>query len=633
MALCAVLLLAPTLLAQGTSIERITRDEKLVLRTHCIMPKVMLPGYFPVQITLENRDQKAIDLDLALGNPRDWGTKTLTTGSMHLEAGESKTVEWLAFQFGQGGSRATQLRVSRSSGGKSLFNEEVHHGDATLGAGSNGRPTPMLAVSASSSSFAEELNKKTTRNHEVLATLCAPKDLPTDWRAYSTLTYVAFDLDSTPPSAAQLEAILAWTSTGGNFLLIGSEEQARALLADFDNLLSDATLISGALPLDADGLNSFRHGFGRIEFAPTTNSLSSMLAPVLDDSSLLVQGVDQGEHLEEDVFTAGTFSDGLLGMIMAIPGLDHAPPSLLVLILLVFALFVGPIQFFRQKRKKRSPFRFLIVTPLVGIGCALLIVGASLLHQGITVKESVISMTWLDQETHTATTLAKRYTFSGSLFRDELKYSAQTAAIATDSSYLRGPQRNFQYDLDAGGTLRGDFMPVRFPTPQAVATVATSRGRLSFEKEGETTYALNGLDSELTTLSYRPEPGKFLMMPAEQTLKPGERVALMEIGELPAVTLPRISNSVQDSVLREIGYTSGGHVSFSGLGYPSSSAPDTRHPNTPQDTILGQLNKMHSKRYYIGTLKDSPFVEDGGVKRQTIAQNHLLIGVLGEEGQ
>ncbi|MGB0951843.1 MAG: hypothetical protein ACPG31_01335 [Planctomycetota bacterium] len=629
---CALFLLTSTALAQDpTVIERITPDEKVFLRTECIMPKVMLPGYFPVKITLENRRDVALDLDLALGNHRNWGTQTLTSGTMHLEAGETKTVEWLAFQFGDTTSRTTELRVTRD-GGRQLFMEAVHQVDGTLGTGSHGRSTPMLAVSASSTNFGRSLHGKTTRNHEVVASQCAPKDLPTDWRAYSALSYVALDLNSSPPSAAQLEAILAWTSTGGNFLLIGTEDQARALVVDFDNLLDDSSLISGSLPLNPTGLNTFRHGFGRIELAPDTNCLDRLLAPVLDDSSLVVQGVDQEDHDKDDVFAAGTFTDGMLAMALKIPGLEHAPPSLLVLILLVFVLFVGPVQFLRSKRKKHSPFRFLIVTPIVGIGCAILIVGGSLVHQGLSVKESVVSMTWLDQETHMATTLAKRYTFSGSLFRDNLKYTGQTAALASEHNFLGSSNRKFHYDLDSGGSLRGDFMPVRFPAPQSLATVATSRGRVHFEVEGDTTYALNGLDTTLATLSYRPAPGRYLMMPTDQSLEPGGRIALIEVGELPAMPMPRVVDRHTVHDLVALGYTSSSSMRLSGLGYGGSSAPSTTHPDQPQSTIMQNLMRMHDKRFYIGLMEESPFVEDGGVERETISQKHVLIGVLGEEG-
>lgn len=603
---------ADSLFAQGFVVEQ-TAENMVRVRTRCIMPEALQNGYLPVEIEVFSLAKGQIALNLALGDLYDWGNRAVTTGSIVLEPGETKRISWLVYITEASRRNNTRLSITIPEG--ELIGMDVYQADASIERSTLGQATPALAVSNNPVEFARKINGKATVNNMVAATGCEPIHLPTDWRAYSTLTYVVLDLSSTPPDAAQLEAILAWVTTGGTLLLAGTDLQAQQLFVDHEHLPDYDTLITPPPPLELNKLHTFRHGFGRIQLAKGEIEFDDVLLPRLDDSSLFLPGPGKEQSDDDDVAIASTFSPTLLGIKLRIPGLNNTPAPLLILVLLVFVLLIGPVQFFMQRRKGVSPFRFLFVTPILGIGCSLLILVASLVSQGISVKESLYSVTWLNQETHQATTLAKRYTFSGSLFPGSLKYSGQTLAVSEMPRGHSDKTKFFRLNMNQGGRLEGDYLPIRFPTPQAIATVTTSRGKIEFEVEDDLYYAVNGLDVVVDELTYRSSTQRFYAMPAGEKLSPGSRVALEMVTKLAQVKMPKIKHTRNDN------------SRLLPLGYSGSTSPPP--PSGP--ISISSFSAMNSKPFYLAKIATTPYVEDGGISRDIMDQTNILVGFLGED--
>jgi hypothetical protein len=278
--------------------------------------------------------------------------------------------------------------------------------------------------------------------------------------------------------------------------------------------------------------------------------------------------------------------------------------AILLATLFAFGIIVGPVQFRRQKRKSVSPFRFLIVTPLLGFGFSIAILLFSLLRQGLDVKEASIGITWLDQRSHKATTLAKRVTFSGSVFRNNLHYSGRTLATPSGSELFRDP-KEYIVNMDRGGTLEGFFLPVRVPVPQVIATVANARGRIEFEIENKNLYVINGLDVQVNGLTYRNSSGEYFRLAEGHSLNPGARTLILPTLEIPNFYIPELSVT-------------------NDAGVPKEKEQGALFPHLPPVLPL---------RTYAAELADTPFLEDGGVERNVLAQSHLLFGTLPEEKQ
>ncbi len=595
--LLAIWLLAGTAAAaaaQGSFHEDTT--DGIAVRTSCIMPKALRRGFVPVQITLENRRTEAVKLELQLGNVNSWDDHSMTTGSFELSAGQSTTLDWMAYYMPV--SRAydrVSLRINAS--GKYLTRHTVLQLDSSSAAK---QMEPMLAIADDPTTFATAFNGAGVfDSRQIRAEGCLATELPSDWRAYTALRFVAIDLNSKTPEAAEMEAILDWTATGGNLILVGTEENAQRFMAAHGDMLRQEKLISGG-PSDPAPRRVYRHHFGRI----VTNA-----PPELAAKSPLDLIARTGWHLPASFRSAqppptGTFPNDVLKSPIEIPGLRTAPIAILIVVLICFALIVGPWQMKRQKRKQLSPFRFLLITPLIGFGFTLFILMASLLSQGVGVKEAVTSVTWLDQQTHKASTMAKRLTFSGSVFRNSLMYSSRAAAAPWPGDSKMQADLEYIVNMNRDGALEGHYLPVRVPTGQMVASVAHSRGRVEIENENGVLYALNGLDVTLQDFYYQDQSNQWHQVLGGEDIGVNERVALEPTESIPDFDYPMLPE----------------HEHW----VKSDQERKAKFSHLP----VGRVQP----RSYVARIPSSPFIEDGGVDRKIETQAHMLIGTLAAEG-
>jgi hypothetical protein len=570
--------------------------KQISVQTSCIMPKALRRGYVPVQITVKNLRPESVKIELELGNVNSWSDRSVTSGDFELAAGQSTTVDWLAYYMPSSHAYdRVSLRVNADS------NYLTRHTVLQLDSSSAAKHMePMLAISDDPGAFATVFNGASVfSGRQIRAEGCIATDLVRDWRAYTALRFVTIDLNSKTPEAAEMEAILDWTATGGVLVLYGTEETAQRFMAAHGDLLQPGKLISGG-PTDLAPRKIYRHHFGRIV---TNGSLDPADQKPLD----LIPRT--GWHLPASFKSVneppmGTFPNEVVRSDVQIPGLRTAPIAILIAVLVSFAMIVGPWQMKRQRRKQLSPFRFLLITPLIGFGFTVVILMASLLSQGVGVKEAVTSVTWLDQQTHKASTMAKRLTFSGSIFRNSLMYSSRAAAAPWPGDSKIQADLEYIINMNREGALEGHYLPVRMPTGQMVSSIAHSRGRVEIENENGVLYAINGLDVELQDFYYQDQANQWHQVSGGEDIGVNERVALTPTEAIPDFEyplLPEITPLKKSDEEQDVHF---GHMPFGRL-----------HP-----------------RSYVARIPHSPFLEDGGVDRKVETQAHMLIGTLATEG-
>jgi hypothetical protein len=600
--LLGTLLSAPPITAQVSFAEETADD--IHVETTCILPPAMHPGLIPVSILIENRGNSTRKLDLTLGNPSGWDISTLTSGTIELEPGERRKLEWLTVYNGSRSAGRTNLRLTEN--GQYILQVQAHQIDSSS---ASKLAAPVLAVSNSPKDFALSFNLLKFEPLPTRATGCEAKDLPDDWRAYSTLAIVALDLSSAPPNSAQMEAILNWVSLGGTLILKGKFPQAENLLSQHGSLLEERFKISGPSAAEPEQRLVYRHMFGRIALQAEGSDLTPKDLVVGSGWNV------PADLLADDSAPDGPFPGALQAAPQVVPGIEAAPISGLTALLILFAILIGPLQFFYFKRKAAPPFRFLVITPVLGLGFATLIVLYSLFSQGLDVKESVLSVSWLDQRNHDVATLAKRTTFSGSVFRNELRYTGRTAALPLSrGSSTRGSL--FRIDMNDGGALKGDYLPVRVPTQQLIATPNKERGRLEFEWQDGSLFVVSGFDhaleapsAELSALYYRDQKGDHYRLPPGSHILPHQRAELELTDARPDILLPLPDPPPPGR-------------RYSGLSIVKKSGPPVLR--------MDHLPRTMPIRSYLAFLDQSPFVENGGVERTVLEQRHLLIGTLPE---
>ena len=552
----------------------------------------------PVRLRLTNQLDATLSTTLEFSLGGAWDVRSESTLPVTLEPGEERELEVLVPFFGEQFGESVRLRASHRGVSVSETIHRIESGSANRSA------APFLVVTSAGFQQAQQFQALTiglgagsgqgvSFTRSTVAAGVIAEDLSSDWRAYSTLMFVAIDLNAPLPGRAAMDALAKWTELGGNLIFFGGPRSR----AD-DLLAASGVRLQDRLQLEANQVGQvYRHGFGRITLYSELGFAESFGAKHL---GLLAGSSD------------GPFPSLFYRAPPALPGVGLPPLNLLTAALILVALIMGPIQFAQMKKRNAKPWRFLQTTPLLGLGFAVVILMVSLLSQGLGVRESVQSVTWLDQERRTASTVATRTSFSGSLFAQTQRYGAEAAVIPSPytADNLREPR--FLVDLAAGGALRGAFLPTRVPASSAVSAHAAARSGLRLEKEGDTLYAVNDLDVPLQRLRLVDNEGRsFQPQDADVEIGAGERVQLIETEALFDVRLRHATAHAPIELISGLD-----EVKDDGLGFNSLA--------------LRHLPPVLPRRAWMAEVKRSPFLPDGGVSRKEEHAVHLILGLMEE---
>jgi hypothetical protein len=165
-----------------------------------------------------------------------------------------------------------------------------------------------------------------------------------------------------------------------------------------------------------------------------------------------------------------------------IPGLGDAPVLLFLLVILLFAIGVGPVNFLWLRRRNR-PLLVLVTVPVLGFGTTLAILVFGFLQDGIGVRGVTTSWSWLDQRRHEVAVVAQHTLFAG-VTPGAVAIGPDDLLLAPRASY--GGQRELDaWHLDAGtGELDG-VLPSRQATALLGARQAVARQRLLGKYDGD----------------------------------------------------------------------------------------------------------------------------------------------------
>ncbi len=587
--LLALSLWASPVAAQQSSVHR--DFDGIQVTTLCTWPTGLKGGYVPVHIRLHNAtsERARVGLNLMHGQP-NWSDRSSTHGSMILEPNQTVELDWLVLHNLDNWADNYHLQVEVNNSRHSRFS--VHRIDSRSASSSQ---VPLLLVAENHALLTEQVNGESVGNSLSWVTGgSAPGQLPSDWRAYSSVAGVALDPEGGTPEAAKMTALLDFVALGGFLIVAGERTTAERLLAPYGDFFRGDNLVQRTT-----GTEVWRHRFGRMVVAPSGGK------PLLIGPDMLgVSGLAGLSGLSEGL-PEGVFPSALAANPIEIPGVDNLPLTGLTLVLLLFVLLIGPVQGRLTGPKSGRPYRLLILTPALGLGFSVAIFAFSLFSQGLGVKEAVASVTWLDQHSRQASTLAVRQVFSGSVLRPDLNYPA-TATVRPLATLGRSEGNNhFETAMNDNGVFRGDYLPVRRPVREQVAGVAAERGRLAIEHEGGAIYAVNGFDFDLPEFFYRDEQGAFFS-PIGDDLPAGQRLELLPTDDLPSLELRRPESASSRPLT-------------TGL-IPLSGRSDLfRPPYVPP---------VQPKHSFLARPATSAFVPDGGVARTQVVGTHLLIGTL-----
>jgi hypothetical protein len=594
----------------GDQSKRLPNDVEV--RMWSRWPSQLHKGWAPIFVEVRNESgsEKAIKLR---ADSTDWRGRRQVVCEFVLEAGGSRSIEllapvdvlnssdylvnveaggerlWLNGIVGKSGvdpsQRAVLLVTEREfeAGELERWNAGVAdaagHVDLASHFGVLGAPVRRKSAGAGTTPASVEI------------ALARRGELARQTAAYSSLDLVVLDAQAQWPSESDAAGLAAWLRSGGELAVIGANaERAARALGALDEWMqprfefTDAT-VGGA---------GYRCGLGRlwIERASSLDEDGDGEIATLEERRFALLGSILSGRKSTAPSAAGWRGD----KVPAALELETLPHRTFAVLLIAFALLIGPLNFWFVARRKR-PVLLLVTIPVISVAVTLLLLVYGVLFQGLDVKTASWSTTVLDQRTHRSSTLELRHLFAGLAPASGLRPGAGTvvcdAGVSTGLYRDRGLTFNARYD--GGLLLSGDYLPTRRRVIQALSADRAERARLEVEFSDGRAQVQNNLGADVLALIVRDESGAAFA--SEKRLAVGERATLERVGDEAALEhqTKYLTNAMPLTAIQD----------------------DYR---LPAACYLAQLDR-------------GAFLDDCGVECNELEGYHVVLGVLGVEAE
>ena len=282
-----------------------------------------------------------------------------------------------------------------------------------------------------------------------------PRELPTDWRMLTTFSMITVDGDWVDSMSGELqEALRRYAYAGGTVAIASPEALPAGVLRDLAEQARQQVL---------------QHGLGYViglpPFGRDTTSSEALLTQVPTLGAALWPASPE------------------LFPVQEIEGLGKAPVTVFVLIILCFAVLVGPVNFLMLRRRKQ-PLLALLTVPVLGFGTTLVILAYGIMHDGFAVRGVARSCTLLDQGNHQAVSVNLASLFAG-MAPSDLTMAADSMLLSVRAGFDSEKYLD-RWSWDANSQrLDGGVLPSRTVTPLLSVQQGPVRERLTVRERGD----------------------------------------------------------------------------------------------------------------------------------------------------
>ena len=394
-----------------------------------------------------------------------------------------------------------------------------------------------------------------------------PPRLPTNWLGYTSLRAVVIGpLEWALLTDAQKGALLTWVGGGGDLIFVDG---------DITALLPSATTEPAAGP---DRLVA-RHLLGRIHALPLQTLRTAGLTALL-----LATETDRDLNFALPANTAPDWGNvERRGFRLTIPGIQGVPARAFLLILIVFSILIGPVNYWLLKRKGQQILVVLTV-PVISAAFIILLGGYAIAGEGFSVKGRALTFTILDQNTKQAATRATVSVYAAGLTpAGGLRFGRDVAvyAVGPDGTGIRD---RMEMNLSEAQHFSDGVLQARSPTNFEQVAVRAARERLTFTPANGGLSVTNGLEARLLALQYRDGDTLYRL---DSQLAAGDKSMMMGTAFDQSTAVP------------------------GGIRIPAK---------------LGDLFQNQPRGSYIAVLDRSPFWEMGVAKLNERGSLHVVLG-------
>ncbi len=315
----------------------------------------------------------------------------------------------------------------------------------------------------------------------------APDNWSEDWLAYAGFSGVVLSEHELGALRSGARAALGqYLSAGGVVLVLGAGEGS-----SFRQTLPVAPRACPGVP----GMTCSTVGFGELLETST-------------DSGVVLSAAESTRVQQAWEHTFGAWSKQAYGSQMAerrFPVLGEAlsvPVRGLFLVLLLFAIVVGPLNLSWLRKRKRRMW-VLWTVPVISAVTSLVVLTYAMLAEGVTRYERAEGITLLDQDRHVALSLGRLAFYAPLVPGDGLHFSTSTLLLPEEESTSLGRTLDWSQDQH----LERGWILARLPAHFVVRKVERRRERLELRVTGSVLEVVNGLGAEIRELWLMDEAG------------------------------------------------------------------------------------------------------------------------------
>ncbi len=584
-ALHALLALVVAVPARASDVTALLPDVQVEVRARSAWPAKLNKGWGPLRLELHNRGDQPARLRLG-ATAADWQNERTFRQSFELAPGERVDTELVLPAGGQWEQEwSVRLRSQRSD-------DWTEHN--LLGCGGEADYRAVLAVSdrpvvqSTVAQWSERLSRRAVTSYtsagrpavsdDMQVGHARYEDLARSWAAYTSLDLVLIDARSELPPEARLEAIAAWVRSGGVLLVAGARGHALALERGSLAPWLEERFRAPHVARDAQSC-----GLGLLVFHPTDEWIDDA---DLRDAAYELATAEQ--HMAPRLDGTSRASEAPI----LLPGIGEIPHRVFLLLLILFGVLIGPVNFLWIARKGR-PVLLLVTIPAIALVTTLALLAYGIWFQGLDVKVASQSMTFLDERLHRSSCVERRRVYAGMSPGAGLRPEAGTALhFLTSTGGGGGVPRvrsRLRIEKDPTLVLAGDYLPTRVPVEHILQSERAARGRLEASRVDGVLSVRNGLGARIESLVARDERGRWY-----------SSEGLIEAGA-------------------------------SAMLAPMDAPPDHTLASEPADILWQSDQRSRGELIpaatYLARLEHSPFRDDCGIETNEVSGHHRVLGV------
>lgn len=187
---------------------------------------------------------------------------------------------------------------------------------------------------------------------------------------------------------------------------------------------------------------------------------------------------------------------------LTVQGLKQVPLVGFVVALVLFALLMGPLNYWYWYRRRKKPVMVLVSIPVMGLLFTTGLLAYGLFSEGLGIRGSIVSFTWADQRNQEAVTTATRTlyaaTSSASLVINPTTYVLPIELLAQKD--FASPASPYRWDFRTtpkGLEVEGSALPARTPISLTTQTVHKTPIELEFRPQGKDSLVLASSRTEV----------------------------------------------------------------------------------------------------------------------------------------